>query len=185
MGTTELHPAERQVREEFAARLEEQANLDGLEPAIGRAMRVRAGKIRSAMPYLDLKRALAALNDQLDAGPSTGLEYMEHRAGIDQAKAKVKEDNQYPPGLEQAVDQALARGMSADDLDLFEVLGVPNPAAEKSRSGEPLSRARLQARIEKAVGDRLADLGLQTHLLRRDLDRFKAEQTRFGARFDR
>src|SRR5690349_21014217 len=120
MAERELHPAERQLREAHAAHLDEHAAADGLEPGVARAIRTRAGKIRNAMPVLDYKRAMQAHADSLDYGPS-GLEGVEYRAGVREAQAKLKEDHQFPPDLEHAVDAELLRGVSPDDIDLYEL----------------------------------------------------------------
>jgi hypothetical protein len=177
-----LHPAEAAAREEYAAGLEEQANVAGLEPVVARAIRGRARAIRQAMPILDFKRAMMAHDVALASGPSSGLEATEHHTGIREAQVRLKQDHPYPPNLERAVDAALKRGTSPDDIDLYEVTGIPNPDAVKGRPVRgALSKAQIQAladRVTAEVDAKLADL-------RKEIAEFKEQQTRLGARFPR
>jgi hypothetical protein len=178
----DLHPAEAQVRAAYAAQLEDNADVPGLERGIALAMQAKARAVRGAMPILDFKRALAVYNDSLDDGPSTGLNRIEYQTGVRQAQAKLVEDNPYPADFENAVDAALQRGQSPDDVDLYAVTGIPDPNAEKG-TVRPLSKAQLNARIVKAVDERMTSLGFRMDAMRRELADFKAEQTRLGARF--
>jgi hypothetical protein len=173
MADRELHPAEAQAREEHAAGLEEQASVDGLDPEIARAIRDKANKIRNAMPVVDFKRAMQAYADSLDHGPDTGLEGLEYRAGVREAQAKLREDHPYPADLEHAVDAALLRGISPDDIDLYEVTGIPNPGTEKAGHAGPVSDREW---IENAVAKAMAPLETRTYLVRRELDEFKASR---------
>jgi hypothetical protein len=167
----DLHPAEAQIRAEYAAQLEDEANAPGLERGIAQALRNKARAIRGAMPILDYKRALAVYRDSLDDGPSSGLARIEYQTGVGQAQAQLKANNPYPPDFEQAVDAELARGKSPDDIDLYEVTGIPNPNAGKSV--RPLS---IEDRIDQAVRKATAPLRAQTYVLTKQLAEFKTER---------
>jgi hypothetical protein len=177
-----LHPAEAAAREAHAAGLEERANVDGLEPDLARAIRSRATAIRQAMPLLQFKRATAAHEAALASGPSTGLEATDFQAGVREAQAKLKADHPYPPDLEYAVDAALKHGRSPDDIDLYEVTGFPNPDAVKAKP-KRLTHDQQVAKATAEVNRRMASLGKRLDDIREDLDAWKVEQTRLGARF--
>ena len=174
MAAPKLHPAEAKVRAQFADDLERQANLPGIERDIATAMRVRADKVRNALPYLDFQRALAALRDARDT-ELTGMAGLDQRFAAGEAERKLKEDNLYPLDFSQAVDQALLRA-SVDDIDLYVITGIPNPAAEKSKASEPLTAGQITELVEKELARQLALPGHAA--FRKDLD------ARLGARFE-
>ena len=172
----DLHPAEAQIRAGYAAQLEDEANVPGLERSIAQAMRDKARAIRDAMPVLDFKRALAVYSDSLDDGPSSGLERIEYQTGVGQAQQKLKDQNPYPPELVRLVDAELAQGKSPDEIDLYQVAGIPNPNAEKSV--KPLS---IEERVDRAVKKATAPLRAQSYVLRKELDEFRAGLDGFKA----
>jgi hypothetical protein len=147
-----LHPAERQIREDYASSLEDQANVTGLEPAIARAVRDKARAIRGAIGILDFKRALAVLNDSLDDGPQSGLDAIDYRHGVEQAKRKLSDANPFPPDLEHAVDAALLRGENPDTIDLYAVTGIPNPNPDAVKSTKrQVTKEYIEARVAAEV----------------------------------
>jgi hypothetical protein len=150
-GKPKLHPAEQQVRDDYAADLDRQADTDGLEPDICRAMHGKANAIRSAMPVLDFQRALIAYNDALGDGPASGLESVEYRYGIGQAVQRLTDANPYPPDLVYAVQQAMLRGQNPDDIDLYQVTGIPDPDAQKSAVRPTVSQERIAELVQKEL----------------------------------
>jgi hypothetical protein len=168
-----LHPAEAQVREAFAARLDEDANADGLEPGVAQAIRDRARAIRDAMPILDFKRTMRVYHDSLDDGPSSGLDATDYRAGVREAQERLRAANPYSPDFERAVDAALTRGIAFDDVDLYEVTGIPAPA-EKATVKPPT----IEQRVAKAVAKATAPLDVEIRSLARELADFQAWRSR-------
>ncbi len=172
-----LHPVEARLREAYARKLE--ADSDAVpDPEMSRTLRVKAGKVRNALPILDFHRAIMAHNDALAELPGTGDGVVDLRAGHHQARVKLAEDNPYPEELAKPIAAALARGVSIDSIDLGQLAkpaersnvakskGKNKPGRGTVQKSFAVAKAEAQADLDR----RCADLAKKIVALRKELD---------------
>jgi hypothetical protein len=191
---TEVGRLEREARAAYIAELQDRANAV-TDPEISREMLALAGRVKNALPVMELFDRLGKIQQAKEDLPSTGLDAVQLRAGLDESAEQLRQANPQPPLLMELMERYEDRGPElnpafylagdASESDRLSVAAAVSllglNAAEKGRAVKPLTQKQ---RIDKAVKAATASLDLQIFALRKQLADFRAEQERLGVRFE-
>jgi hypothetical protein len=182
---SEASPDEKRAQEAYAQQVEAQADAIP-DPEMSNAHRAKAARIRNSLPvmeYLDRRKKLR----EAQADTPSGYEGIDMRAGYAAAVNELEQANAYNPLLLEILTSGSGLkpeaflGIDSTEADIAAVdaanviLGV-----EKARTVKPLSdREYIDRAVAKAMAPRMTEL----HLMRRQLEDFKADQERQGVRF--
>jgi len=157
MKHLETMPAEEaRHRAAHVARLEEKAPLTGEGRDL---MRAHASRMLRSLPVGEYLAKLKHYHETANAMPGGSIDSPAHE--LRAAAAKLRGDNQYPPGLVNACEERLLGKSPEYDCDLDAVLDIGQ--AEKAKAGAPhrSGATTLQKAVQSATApldERISDL---------------------------
>jgi hypothetical protein len=173
MKHLETMPAEEaRHRAAHVARLEEKTPLTGEGRAL---MQAHSSRILRSLPVAEYLAKLKHYHETANAMPGGGIDSPAHE--LRAAAAKLRGENQFPPGLVSACEERLLGKSPEYDCDLDAVLGIGQ--AEKDSTNLPELSGRTP--IEKAVNEAMASLDRKTSGLRKEINAFKTELNAYKA----